>query len=92
MTRDAPAEMLNWPTDDIAAYMNIWWLRRALTVVVYPGQSELLAVSCVRDWANEILGSMHAAYSLDAQDAQNVLCEFEKYMRVASGGKYNRKL
>jgi hypothetical protein len=49
-------------------------------------------VISVRDWANEILGSMHAAYSLDAQDAQNVLCEFEKYMRVASGGKYNRKL
>lgn len=46
----------------------------------------------VRDWANRILMSLGASYTLDAQDAQNVLCEFEKYMRVVNGGKYNRRL
>lgn len=46
----------------------------------------------VRDWANDILRSLGASYSVDAQDAQNILCEFDKYMRVVRGGKYNRKL
>lgn len=46
----------------------------------------------VRDWANDILRSIGASYSVDAQDAQNILCEFDKYMRVVRGGKYNRKL
>jgi hypothetical protein len=46
----------------------------------------------VRDWANKILASMGASYSVDAQDAQNILCEFEKYMRVVNGGTYKRKL
>jgi hypothetical protein len=49
-------------------------------------------VRIVMQWANAILAEMHAPYSVDAQDAQNILCEFDKYIRVSSGGVYRRKL
>lgn len=46
----------------------------------------------VRDMANDTLETDEAAYRVDAQDAQNILCEFDKYMRVRSGGTYTRRL
>lgn len=46
----------------------------------------------VRDLANYILGcELDAHYRVDAQDAQNTLCEFDKYWRIKTGYGYRRK-
>lgn len=46
----------------------------------------------VQALANEILEyELDAPYRLDAQDAQNVLCEFDKWWRIKHGYGYRRK-
>lgn len=49
-------------------------------------------VARVHAIVNATLTNMKARYRVDRQDAQNVLCEFDKYMRVQQGQPYRRRL
>lgn len=49
------------------------------------------AVPATQQAVQAMLFAHHATYAVDAQDAQNVLCEFDKYCRVREGSPYRRR-